>query len=392
MPSPRADRNRRLHRNRPDGDRGRVGGVSFETAARAMSRALRLARSGTGATYPNPCVGAAVVSKRGDLLAAARSGPTGHAHAEVRAIAAAGSRCRGATLFVTLEPCVHVGRTPPCTSAIVEAGIARVVVATRDPAPHVGGRGIAALRRAGVDVDVGFCEAQALDVHAHYLHHLATATPWVTLKAAVSLDGQLACASGDSRWITGEAARRHVHGQRARHHAILVGRQTVIADGPRLDVRHVRGVDPIPFVLDTRLRLAEHEAPVLRPGTVLVHGPRASARARRRVEQRGLEAMEVAIDDTGRIDITALLDQMGQRPIRSVLVEGGGAVLASFVRANAWQRFALYQAPRLLGVGRALLPGLSWTTVADSPAVTVLRRRSLGVDELYELAPREPNE
>ncbi|TPV92330.1 MAG: bifunctional diaminohydroxyphosphoribosylaminopyrimidine deaminase/5-amino-6-(5-phosphoribosylamino)uracil reductase RibD [Myxococcales bacterium FL481] len=368
---------------------GKIGGLAPAAAAAVMRRALRLARAGTGATYPNPCVGAVVVSPHGDILGAARSGPTGTAHAEVRALKRAAGQCRGATLFVTLEPCSHVGRTPPCTRAILEAGIARVVTALRDPAPHVSGRGIAMLRRGGVQVQVGFEAELAAEVHAHYLHHIATGRPWVTLKAATSLDGQLACASGDSRWITGVPARRHGHRQRARHHAILVGRGTMVADRPRLDVRLVRGTDPLPIVLDSRLRLAGPDAPLLRPGTVVVHGPRGSERARNRLAKLGVETIAVDADSRGRVDIEALLDELGRREIRSVLVEGGGEVLASFLLASAWQRFLLYQAPRLLGAGRPMLPGLSWSRVANAPALIVHRRQRLGDDTLLELLPPE---
>ncbi|MCA9710351.1 MAG: bifunctional diaminohydroxyphosphoribosylaminopyrimidine deaminase/5-amino-6-(5-phosphoribosylamino)uracil reductase RibD, partial [Myxococcales bacterium] len=243
---------------------------------RLMQQAVRLARAGLGATYPNPCVGAVVVAE-GRVLGAARSRPTGGPHAETQALARAGAAARGATMVVTLEPCGHVGRTPPCTRAIIEAGIRTVVVGVRDPAAHVDGKGIRALRRAGVEVIVGVGAKACGEVHEHYLHHARSGLPFVSLKAATSLDGRIATAGGDSKWITGEAARRHAHRLRAWHHAIAVGAETALRDDPRLDVRLVRGVDPIPVVFDGRLRVGAARAPrlaVLRPGALVLHTER----------------------------------------------------------------------------------------------------------------------
>ncbi|MCB9712635.1 MAG: bifunctional diaminohydroxyphosphoribosylaminopyrimidine deaminase/5-amino-6-(5-phosphoribosylamino)uracil reductase RibD [Myxococcales bacterium] len=354
-----------------------------------MARAVKLARAGLGTTYPNPCVGAVVA--RGDrVLGAARSGPTGGPHAEVRALARAGAAARGATMVVTLEPCCHQGRTGPCTRAIVEAGIRTVVVGVRDPAPHVDGKGIRALRRAGVEVIVGVGEAECLAVHEHYLHHVRTGRPFVTLKAATSLDGRIATASGDSRWITGEASRRDGHRLRAVHHAIAVGAETARLDDPRLDVRMVRGVDPLPVILDPRLRLgAPAVAPprILRPGTLVLHTERASARARARVASTGATLVPVASDAHGLVDVLAALDELGRRELRSLLVEGGGRLHGAFVAAGAWQRAFLYQAPRLLGDGRSMLSGVGWSTVAEAPVLRVVTRRRLGPDMLTVVEP-----
>jgi diaminohydroxyphosphoribosylaminopyrimidine deaminase/5-amino-6-(5-phosphoribosylamino)uracil reductase len=358
--------------------------------ARAMAKAVAAAHRGLGATYPNPCVGAVVVAG-GKLVSSARSRPTGGAHAEPQALAKAGRRAHGATLYVTLEPCCHVGRTPPCTKAIIAAGVARVVVGVRDPAPHAAGRGIAALRRAGIEVDVGVGAEACEAVHAHYLHHERTGTPFVTLKAAISLDGRIATASGDSKWITSERARRHVHRVRAEHHAIMVGAQTVLDDDPGLDVRWVRGVDPVPLVLDTRLQLGGARAPrrrVLRPGTFVLHGPAAAAAARRRVERTGATPVELPVGRDGHLDLAAVLQWAAAGKLRSILVEGGGHVLGSFVREGLWQDWLLYQSPRLLGEGRAVLSGVDWPTVAEAPVVLVNSRRALGPDLLWSLSRR----
>jgi len=347
-----------------------------------MREALRLARAGTGATYPNPCVGAVVV-KRGRVLGKACSDVTGGPHAEVRALREAGRGARGATLYVSLEPCNHRGRTPPCVDAIIEAGVARVVVAIEDPAPHVAGAGLARLRRAGVEVELGLLGELAREIHGHYLHHVATATPFVTLKLACTLDGRIATPTGDSKWITGEPARRSAHGLRARHHGVAIGAATVLADDPRLDVRLTRGVAPLPFVFDPRLRVASAGRPfhLLRPGVVFLHGERASKRARAALAKTGAEALEVA-DGAGGIDIAAALTQLGARGLRSLMVEGGGRLVGAFMATARWQELWLYQAPIVLGEGRPAIAGVAWASVADAPRLQLIRRRTLGVDQL----------
>lgn len=353
-----------------------------------MAEALRLAASGTGATYPNPSVGALVV-KRGRVLGKARSDVTGGPHAEVRALREAGKAARGSTLYVSLEPCNHRGRTPPCVDAILDAGVARVVVAIEDPAPHVAGAGIARLRRAGVEVRVGVLGERGLEVHRHYLHHVRGGRPFVTLKLATSLDGRVATASGDSKWITGEPARRSAHRLRAIHHGIAVGAATVLADDPRLDVRLARGVDPLPFVFDPRLRVAAAGRPfaLLRPGVVYLHTAAASQRARRALAQSGAEGLELPDDGRGGLDIAAAVAALGARELRSLMVEGGGRLVGAFVAARCWEQLWLYQAPLLLGDGRPAIAGASWASVADAPRLRLIRRRSLGVDLLSVLEP-----
>lgn len=353
-----------------------------------MREALRLAASGTGATYPNPCVGA-VVARGRRALGKARSDVTGGPHAEVRALREAGEAARGATLYVTLEPCNHRGRTPPCVDAIVAAGIARVVVAIEDPAPHVAGAGIARLRRAGVQVDVGLLGERGREVHRHYLHHLASHQPFVTLKLASSIDGRVATPSGDSKWITGELARRSAHRLRAIHHGIAVGAATVLADDPRLDVRLARGVDPLPFVFDPQLRVASAGRPfaLLRPGVVFLHTDRAPKRARAALAKTGAEPLELPDDGRGGIDLAAALAQLGARELRSLMVEGGGRLVGAFMAKALWQELWLYQAPIVLGEGRPAIAGVAWPSVADAPRLRLVRRRALGVDQLSVFEP-----
>lgn len=356
--------------------------------AAGMARAVRWARRGLGSTYPNPCVGAVIV-RRGEVIGAAHSAATGGPHAEVRAIARAGAAARGATLYVTLEPCCHHGRTGPCTEAIAAAGIAKVVVGVRDPAAHASGKGIARLRRLGIEVVV-LESTHASAVHAHYLHHVRTARPFVTLKAAVGVDGRIAVATGDSKWITSDAARRDAHRLRAEHHAIAVGVGTVASDDPRLDVRLVRGRSPIAVVFDTRLRvLARGKATpaVLRPGTLVLHGPDVAAAALTRVRSTGAEPIAIGLDARGHVDVELALAELGRREIRSLLVEGGGTLHGAFVRAAAWQRWIVYTAPRLLGRGPSLCDGVEWARVADAPRLLREAVRPLGDDLRCDYVP-----
>ena len=356
--------------------------------ARLMGTALALARSGTGGTYPNPCVGAVVV--QGDrVVGAGRSAATGGPHAEVTALQQAAAAARGATVYVTLEPCSHFGRTPPCTGALIAAGVAEVVVGAIDRASHAGGQGLQSLRAAGVRVRQGVLGRACEIAHAHYLHHEVCGLPFVTLKIASSLDGQIAAGSGDSKWITGEPARRVGHWLRARHHAIAVGADTALRDDPSLSVRLVPGVDPVPVIFDSGLRVAgaARQPRLLRPGTVLLHTDRAPAAARRAVDALGVRRVELGGDAEGRVDVGEALRALGQLPLRSLLVEGGGHLIASFLAAAAWQRFYWFHAPIVLGDGRPAAAGLTVAAVADATRLRPLLRASVGVDGVTVLAP-----
>ncbi|MBL9100375.1 MAG: bifunctional diaminohydroxyphosphoribosylaminopyrimidine deaminase/5-amino-6-(5-phosphoribosylamino)uracil reductase RibD [Myxococcales bacterium] len=353
-----------------------------------MQVAIALATGGTGSTYPNPCVGAVVV-EGGWIVGAGHSAATGGPHAEVRALAMAGSRARGATAYVTLEPCAHHGRTPPCTDALIAAGVAEVVYGVPDPAIHRGAsdRGAGVLARAGVRVREvgGAAGAACAALHEHYLHHEARRRPFVTLKAATSLDGRIAAAGGDSRWITGEPARRVGHWLRARHHAIAVGADTLLRDDPQLTARLFAGVDPVPVVVDSRLRTAESRATLLRPGTLVVHTEHAGEDRRRSLADRGVQLVAVPADGQGRVDVAELLAALGRRTVRSLLVEGGGRLHASFVAAAAWDRWFWFHAPLLLGDGVPALPGLEFSAVSAAPRLRVEHRGVAGVDMLTVL-------
>lgn len=354
-----------------------------------MNEAVSLAKLGLGSTYPNPSVGAVIVRGQ-DIVGRGRTAPTGGPHAEVRALTDAGERARGATMYVTLEPCAHVGRTGPCSVAIAEAGIAKVVIGIRDPAEHVSGKGVEDLRRRGVEVVIGE-EAQAcVRVHEHYLHHLATRRPFVTLKSATSMDGFIATKEGRSQWITGELARAEGHRLRAQYHAIAVGVGTVLADNPRLDVRHVEGTDPVVVVIDSRLRLLEsrHRLHVLRPGTLVLHTPFAASSAVDRMRESGAESVCVASDEDGRVDLGAALDELGRRQIRSLVVEGGGQLLSSFVHHDLWNRWHYFVAPRLFGQGTPVAGGVVFDDIESHPRFRCVDRRWLGDDLLWVLQRR----
>jgi diaminohydroxyphosphoribosylaminopyrimidine deaminase/5-amino-6-(5-phosphoribosylamino)uracil reductase len=350
--------------------------------ARWMRRALKLADAGTGSTYPNPCVGAVVVAD-GKLVGSGRSAVTGGAHAEVRALAKAGTRARGAALYVTLEPCDHQGRTPPCTRAIIEAGVAEVHISVIDPNVRMRGKGVARLRSAGITVYAEVLAERGAEVHRHYLHHHATGVPFVTLKAALSTDGCVATRTGDSKWITGDA-----HRLRAKHRGIAIGAATVVADDPSLTVRHVRGVDPIAVIFDPRLRIARErpDAALLRPGTLVLHGSDAPARAIRAIERSGAEPLRVRTLRHGGLSIPTALRRLGARDMRSLMVEGGGRLLGAFVAAAAWQQLVIYRAPVILGAGLPGFASLDPRTVRRAPRLRRLESKPLGDDvrETYE--------
>ena len=320
-----------------------------------MDRALVLAATGLGLASPNPMVGAVLV-RDGVLVAeGAHRGP-GTPHAEAAALGVAGARARGATCYVTLEPCAHHGQTPPCADALVEAGVSRVVAAVGDPFPLVNGRGIARLRAAGISVEVGLREAEARALNRAFFCRVTRGRPHVTLKAAVTLDGKVTAVDGASRWITGEAARREAHRMRFAADAILVGVGTVLADDPELTVRHSEcsGKEPWRVVADSRLRVPP-TARVLAVGdparTVVACVHPAPPSAAEALRARGISVIELP-GEGARVDLRALLHVLGERRVLAVLAEGGPELAAALLDASLVDRVAFFVAPRLLG-GRA---------------------------------------
>lgn len=312
-----------------------------------MARAVREGRRGRPS--PNPHVGA-VIARDGAVVSVGHHRKAGQAHAEVAAIRNAGGSVAGATLYVTLEPCNHHGRTGPCTEAIIEAGLARVVVGCRDPAPHVPGA-IDRLEQAGITVDVGVLGAECTSLITDFTKHVCTGLPFVTLKAAITLDGKLATHTGDSKWITGEAARVEAHRLRDGSDAVLVGVDTVLADDPQLTVRHVEGEDPIRVVLDTDLRTPPTASILDRASgahVIIVHAFGADQGRARALISAGAELIAVPRERRG-VDLRAALSELGKRDIVRLLVEGGAKVHGSFLDLGLADRAALFIAPKIVG-------------------------------------------
>ncbi len=315
-----------------------------------VERALALAERGRGMTSPNPMVGAVVVADGRIVGEGHHEGP-GLPHAEVVALAEAGERARGATLYTTLEPCNHFGRTPPCTTAILEAGVSALVAAMGDPNPVVDGRGFDALRAAGVAVRTGILAEVGARQNEAYVKHVRTGLPFVTWKMAASLDGKVASRDGTSRWITGEAARRDVHRLRAWSDAIVVGAGTALADDPSLTVRDpdYRGRPPIRVLVDARGRVPEtgdlfdDTAP-----TLVATTDRAPSDRRQAWRDRGAEVVEYE-PEAGLVPISALMRDLGKRDVQGVLLEGGPTLAWAVVEEGAVDKVIVYLAPKLIG-------------------------------------------
>ena len=312
-----------------------------------MAHALRLAERGLYTTSPNPRVGCVLV-KDDKLIGEGWHERAGEPHAEVHALRAAGHAARGATAYVTLEPCSHHGRTPPCAEALIAAGVARVVAAARDPNPLVAGAGIARLRAAGIDVECGLMEAEARELNVGFISRMTRGTPWGRSKVAASLDGRTALNNGTSKWITGAAARHDVQHWRARSCAVLTGVGTVLADDPRLNVREIPAErQPLRVVLDSELCIPATAA-ILRNGPTLVYTVNSDAATHGALRASGAEVVVLAGVD-GRVDATAALRDLAQRGINEVLVEAGRTLNGALLRAGLVDELVLYLAPQLLG-------------------------------------------
>ncbi len=360
-------------------------GVS-DTDRRFMRLALGLAARGLGNTWPNPAVGCVIV-RDGVVLGRGWTQPGGRPHAEVRALVQAGAAARGATAYVTLEPCAHHGKTPPCAEALIAAGVARVVTALTDPDPRVAGRGHAMLRAAGIAVSEGVEAAAARRANLGFLMRVTEGRPLVTLKLALTLDARIATVTGASRWITGPEARRRVHLMRANHDAVLVGSGTARADDPDLRVRDL-GIarQPVRMVADSRLGVAADsrlgrsalEAPVW-----MLHGPQASVPARMAWTARGADLIACETDALGRIDIADALRRLGERGLTRVFCEGGGGLAASLVQAGLADELVVFTAGRLFGSdGTAGLAALGVTEIG-APDWELVGCEAMGADLMH---------
>jgi diaminohydroxyphosphoribosylaminopyrimidine deaminase/5-amino-6-(5-phosphoribosylamino)uracil reductase len=321
---------------------------------RYMRRALALARRGLGRTSPNPIVGSVVI-REGRVVGAGWHRRAGESHAEVLALRQAGDRARDATLYTTLEPCAHHGRTPPCVDAIVVAGVRRVVAAIRDPDPRVDGRGIARLRNAGLEVTEGVLAEQARIQNRRFIKHVRMRLPWVLLKMALTLDGR-ATAPG-RRYLTGEHARRYVHRLRDEHDAVVVGIGTVLADDPLLTVREVRGRDPLRVVVDTGAHTPPASRVIGRDGRALIAVAEGADRERiDALRASGAQVIELQ-RGVGGLDLRALARWLDGRDVTSVLLEGGPTLAGAMIRGGLVDEALFIYAPLLVGAGRSALDG-----------------------------------
>jgi diaminohydroxyphosphoribosylaminopyrimidine deaminase/5-amino-6-(5-phosphoribosylamino)uracil reductase len=364
----------------------------------AMSRALELAARGLETAHPNPRVGC-VIARGERIVGEGWHARTGEPHAEVHALRAAGDAAVGATAYVTLEPCSHHGRTPPCVDALLRAGIERVVFAVDDPNPRVNGRGAQVLREHGVRVESGLLAEAAADLNVGFLQRMRTGRPWVRVKLAMSLDGRTALANGDSHWITGPAARQDVQHWRARSGAVLTGIGTVLADDPRLDVRleeppQGARAPLLRVVLDSRLRTPPQARLFSVPGEVLLVAAAPPAgeqaeHAQRRATLEGRATLATLEPDAqGQVSLEALLALLGRRDINELWVEAGPRLAGALLGARLVDELILYVAPRLIGPqGRPLaeLPGL--VRLQDSPWFAIMDSRQIGADLRLRLRP-----
>jgi diaminohydroxyphosphoribosylaminopyrimidine deaminase / 5-amino-6-(5-phosphoribosylamino)uracil reductase len=354
-----------------------------------MRAALALARRGMGNTWPNPSVGCVILGSDGRIVGRGWTQPGGRPHAEAEALARAGEAARGGTAYVTLEPCSHWGRTPPCCDALIRAGVKRVVVAAGDPDPRVDGRGLARLRAAGVQVEFGLMRAEAEAIHGGFARRITKGRPLVTLKLATTLDGRIATAHGESQWITGPAARREAHALRARHDAILVGSGTVLADDPELTCR-IPGMARVPLarvVADGRLRtpltaklVTGARAVPTWIATSTGHKPPALAP----YLEAGVEILALRRSRQG-LDMASLLGALAQRGITRVLAEGGAGIAAALLRADLVDRLAWFHAPGVMGGdGLPAVRPLPLAALSAMPRFRRVAARPLGPDWLTE--------
>lgn len=314
-----------------------------------MRRAIELAKKGIGFVNPNPLVGAVIV-KNGEIIGEGYHAKYGELHAERNAIKNCKSDMSGADMFVTLEPCCHYGKNPPCTDAVIESGVKRVFVGSSDPNPLVAGKGIEILRNSGIEVVESFLKDECDELNDIFFHYITTNTPYVIMKAAVSLDGKIAAKSGDARWITNEKSRAHTHETRKRVSAIMVGVNTVIADDPMLNCRTENPSNPIRVICDSNLRIplnsqivkTAHEIPTI------IAAVSDNTEKAKELQKFGIEIIKTA-ENNRRVDFVDLMKKLGERKIDSVLIEGGGTLHASALKSGIVNKLHVYIAPKIIG-------------------------------------------
>jgi diaminohydroxyphosphoribosylaminopyrimidine deaminase/5-amino-6-(5-phosphoribosylamino)uracil reductase len=351
-----------------------------------MRLALKLARKGLGKTSPNPMVGAVIV-KDGRIIGEGYHHAFGLDHAEVDALKKAKESVAGTTLYVTLEPCRHYGKTPPCTDAIIKSKIGRLVIGMLDPDPRMKGESIKLLNQKGIKTTVGVLEADCLALNEKYIKHRTKGIPYITLKWAQTLDGRITTAKGQARWISSPESLKLAHQLRATNDAILVGVSTVAKDNPELTTRLVKGRNPLRIVLDSTLRIPL-DAKVLqnqnKAKTLVAATPHAVKAKLAALQKLGIEVLLVPPDIQGRVDIKKLLKTLGEREITSLLVEGGGEVITSFLRLGLADKVVAIVAPKILGKGTDAVGDLNITDLAKTYKLTIERVHKSGVDIVAE--------
>jgi diaminohydroxyphosphoribosylaminopyrimidine deaminase / 5-amino-6-(5-phosphoribosylamino)uracil reductase len=361
---------------------------------RYMRLALKLARKGLGRTSPNPMVGAVVV-KGNTIVGRGYHRRAGEPHAEILALRQAGKKAHGAALYLNLEPCDHFGRTPPCTRAVLNAGIKRVVSGMKDPNPLVSGRGFRRLRKAGVQVDVGVLEEECRELNAPFCTFITRKRPFVTLKAAASLDGKVATRSGDSRWISSEVSRNYVHRLRQAMDAVAVGIGSVLKDDPLLTARlpgRKKTRQPLRIVVDSRLRIPLHSQLVRTAGqypTLVVTTPAAPLSRRKRLAAANVGVAVIPKDARGHVSLRGLMKELARRGVVSLLLEGGSTLNASALKERVVDRLLFFLAPKIIGGQRApgVIGGNGALRIKDAEPVEILKVGRMGPDILIEGVP-----
>ncbi|NVN91271.1 MAG: bifunctional diaminohydroxyphosphoribosylaminopyrimidine deaminase/5-amino-6-(5-phosphoribosylamino)uracil reductase RibD [Desulfuromonadales bacterium] len=356
-----------------------------------MKQALTLARKGIGKTSPNPAVGCVIV-RDGSIVGKGWHKKAGSPHAEINALNMTGDLAQGADVYVTLEPCCHTGKTPPCSQALIRAGVKRVVVGMGDPNPKVSGGGLAELQAAGIETVCGILEDDCRDINRPFIKQVTTGMPYVTYKCAMTLDGKIATATGESRWISCEDSRTYVHKMRSRMDAIMVGVDTIIADNPELTVRHVRGRNPLRVVVDTRLRTPESVKVLSRgnaAGTII-----ATIETNPRVHLRYLRQGATVLtcqQDRGRVSMEDLLFKLGGMGIQSILLEGGGRLAGSMLNYGLIDEYVFFMAPKLLGSdGFSPFNLVGKTSMDQAFRVTITHVGRCGSDIIVHARPEAP--
>lgn len=346
-----------------------------------MRLALDIAKRGIGYTSPNPLVGCVVV-KDNRIIAEGCHERYGEFHAERNALTNCQEDLSGATMYVTLEPCCHYGNTPPCTDIIIERGIEKVVIGSMDPNPKVAGKGAQILRAHGIEVESGVLEKECLALNDIFFHYITTKMPYVAMKYAMTMDGKIATHTGDSKWVTGEEARHHVHELRKRYRAIMVGVGTVLADDPMLNCRIEEGVNPVRVVCDSKLRipLDSQIVKTAKEITTIVCYAEGEEEKVTSLQKAGVELLHQAKE--GRVDVTAVMKELGDRGIDSVLVEGGGTLHGTLLKSNLVKKIYCYLAPKLIGGRDAKSPveGDGFSLMREAMQVTDIEIRKLGED------------